>query len=382
MRVRIPYLVVKRRRSGAVAFYWQPSAELRAHGWQQARLPDGQAAAEAAARARNAEVDAWRAGQGAAPASASGPAPGTVAALIAAYRAGRDCAALKPRTRRDYEYYLELIERWAGAYRCAQITTEMVEQLYETARLKAPSKANYLLAVLRLLFAWGVKRNLAPHNPGTGVRRRAATPAARAIWSPAMLEHFIAAADAAGRPSVGTAAMLTYWWGQREGDILSLPAPREVGQALRLQQSKTGAAVTLPLDLVPQLRQRLTDELQRHRAAGRLTRTLIASEATGRPYTARRFARLVEGLRGQAAAAAAAAGDAETASLLGDAHFQRLRATAVVRLLEAGCDSLQVSAMTGHSPRSVDLIARHYMVRTTALARAAVQRRVDAEGAR
>ncbi len=44
---------------------------------------------------------------------------------------------------------------------------------------------------------------------------------------------------------------------------------------------------------------------------------------------------------------------------LQDVHFQRLRATAIVRLIEAGCDSLAVSAMTGHSPRSIDLIAKH-----------------------
>ncbi|HOT83070.1 MAG TPA: hypothetical protein PLQ12_07185 [Candidatus Defluviicoccus seviourii] len=381
MNVQIPYLVAKRRRgSVAVAYYWQPSRELRASGWRALRLPDDLGAAEAAARARNAEVTDWRAGGRQAH---PGVGAGTVAALVSAYLASQNFRALAPRTSKDYRHYLDELVTAAGGLAAASLRPELLERRHDEWAATAPAAAAYFLRVCRIVFDWGRKRGLVVRNPAAALKVRQARPGMRSIWTAATLGQFVAAADKIGRPSIGTAALLAYWWGQREGDILALRPADVSDSVMRCRQRKTGVDVVLPIDLVPGLRQRLAQHVCSPQSSGCLgaagNAALIASEATGRPYTARHFARLVEDVRCAASAAATAEGDLDSAAALATLQFQRLRATAVVRLLEAGCDGLLVSAVTGHSPRSVDLIARHYLVRTEALTALAVGRRREVE---
>src|SRR5579885_336061 len=84
MRLKIRHFVERRRASGAVAYYWVPSAHLAQRGWALRRLPDDREAAIAAAEQLNREVDAARE-RGAAPRDNAGGR--TLGHLIAAYRA-------------------------------------------------------------------------------------------------------------------------------------------------------------------------------------------------------------------------------------------------------------------------------------------------------
>jgi integrase len=63
-----------------------------------------------------------------------------------------------------------------------------------------------------------------------------------------------------------------------------------------------------------------------------------------------------------------------------DLWFMHLRHTAVTRLAEAECEIPLISAVTGHSPASVQQILSRYLVRTRQFARLAFQCRLAADG--
>lgn len=82
------------------------------------------------------------------------------------------------------------------------------------------------------------------------------------------LEKFVAAADAAGEFSIATAAMIAFYWLQRETDIIGRLAgshyrPGDAQDVARVIRHKTGEVVDLPLydkdgsALWPELMQRL-----------------------------------------------------------------------------------------------------------------------------
>src|SRR3546814_3459257 len=89
--------------------------------------------------------------------------------------------------------------------------------------------------------------------------------------------------------------------------------------ALRFEQSKTKVDIDLPVDLVPHLFQRLCEEAARWAARKVTSTTLIASEATGQPYSIDSFGHAFREVRD-----AAAVKHPEMARL----WFMRLRHTA------------------------------------------------------
>ncbi len=138
-KIKVRHFVEKPGRSGP-RFFWQPSIALRAHGWLPERLPDDHMAAIARAERLNAELDGWRKGTPLPP-EADGtakPAPsapqirrmGSVAYLIASYLASPRFAKLAPKTKREYRYTLNTIERWAGEAPVEQITAKSVQNFY------------------------------------------------------------------------------------------------------------------------------------------------------------------------------------------------------------------------------------------------------------
>lgn len=90
----------------------------------------------------------------------------------------------------------------------------------------------------------------------------------------AELRRFVTAADAGGRASIGTAAMIAYFWLQREVDILSRLSwvnyrPADAPEVARIFHYKTGELIDLPLfdsdgtSLWPELVTRLDSQPRR-----------------------------------------------------------------------------------------------------------------------
>lgn len=424
-KIKIRFFVA-RARFGRPEHWWQPSSELRAEGWRPKKLAADRAAAIEEAEAINARVDAWRRDRrvatlaaGAEPQAAPAPAPmaaprarelgrtagpaakarpGSVAWLIDEYRKDELFRRCAPKTRLEYDKHLDTIRAWAGDEPAGAIRREDVRKLYRDHKARAPAMAAAMVRVGRRL--WSVGTMLA----GAGV---AENPWARLsiegggkaglVWPREAVDWMVAAADALGASSVGTAIALNEWIGQRQGDVLRLPATfLERPPAIR--QRKRGSVARLDVRDVPAVVARL--KLQRARdeaaaAGGTLTAsTLLVDERTGRPWTEDAFRKRFAEIR----AAAAEAADGGVMAIdwqrpgfeaddprawrvsLTELQFAHLRHTAVVRLNEASVDPLGIRTITGHSLRSVDQILETYAIATGATAKAALAKRLAHEG--
>jgi Phage integrase family. len=396
--------------------YWSPSRELVADGWPTVRLDDHAQRAAAQAEACNAWLDAWRgsrvlvpsadalsawaragqaadaltdwvlghpdtAGAKARKRSRAGTAPAsavTVAALVRRYMRSAEWRELARKTQRAYEQNLAVIEAAFGDLPVALVTSARAKRLYE--RLRAtPAKAGAVVVMGRILWKYGQSESLFAGNPWRLVTVRGNRRQSGRLWSDAAIAAVTAAADAAGWHSVGTAVTLNHWLGQREGDVLAFARANWRDGRLAVTQSKTKAPVHLPIHIVPHLAARLDAELARQAAAGIAGTTLLLHDRTRQPWAEDAFRHTFAEVRQAAIAAARTAGAQDLAAELDGLQFMHLRHTAVTRLYEASCDVALICAITGHSPRNVEMIIERYCIATPRLAEAAFRKRMAAE---
>lgn len=366
-RPKVRYLIAKPGRSGRVRWFWQPSADLRARGWHPHRLADelGQAITEA--EKLNADLDAWRRGETIHEGARA--QPGSVGALINAYKASRHYTKLRASTRRGYDQCLRWIDSWAGDAPARAITPRLVQRFYEGMVTETPAKANATLRVLRLLLEYARREDWIGANPASRPGLIGNAEKGR-VWSAEAVAFFVEAADKMGLHSIGTAIMLDEWLGQRQGDVLALPRAAYRDARITVAQSKTGAVVELPIGMVPALVDRLEAELQRQRDKKLAGTALLLCEATGQPWKADFFRHEFARVREKAAAKWP-----ECEGL----WFMHLRHTAVTRLAEAGCELPMIAAVTGHTLAGCQTIIDRYLVRTAGMARAAFAKRIAKE---
>lgn len=362
--LKVRYLVAKPR-SGGVRYYWQPHAELVAVGFRPRRLPDELAAALAAAEGLNAELDAWRAGAPA-PGLAARPAPGTLDALIALFKADeRHWARLSPATQRSYGQALGLIAPALGHLPVARFDHELVDLFYDAQFRRAPAFANLALRVLRRVLFFGVRKGWLAMNPAAKPGMIGLAPR-QSLWSPDALAAFVAAADAEGRASIGTAVVLAGNLAQRQGDVLRLHWNQLALGRFRFRQRKTGQAVDVPCSAA------LTARLA---GCARSAGPIVVSEETGAPYRSDNFRHLFARLRAVAAAGLPGADGwptVEPCPGLLELWFMDLRRTGMVELAEAGATLVEIAAVSGHSIERTRQILETYLVRTSAMATAAI----------
>lgn len=397
MKLRVPYLVAKGP-DGGPPFYWQPSAKIRAAGARPERLPDEITAAMARARELNIRHGVSALEPGMVPKAA--PARGTIRGLILDYKRSVHFTKLAPATRRSYAQALDRIDQWMGDKRPTAISPSLVHQLYRGLARRAPVFAHMIVRVGRRL--WSAGRLLgAVGDANPWAKQSLPTPPKSGLcWPREAVDAFVAAADAMGHHSMGTAVLLNEWLGQREADLLRLPRTIVQNGEVPLRQNKTRASVRLPVGMVPHLVRRVAEECARQERRGQISTSLIISEATGRPYRADHFRHLFAAIRdtaalGDPALGIPAAPTFDVDFLVPEAtesdpdafrisfeqlQFRHLRHTAVVRMAEAGVDVLLIAAVTGHSENSVNAIMKHYAIKTGRMAREAFRQRLSHEG--
>lgn len=367
----IQYLTTRAGKHGATRFYWQPSAALKRAGWALVSLGTDQDTAIKAAQALNNQVADWKAGGEAKKGTAAARkavtahmARNTVGGLIAEFRL-RHLPTLEASTQRTYNDCLKTIERWAGKAPIAAIDIERVEtfqkELSKPAKPGGPERITRqasTMRVARTLFKWGIKKRLMPNsNPFSEVAIK--TPDARdQIWPDHCIEAMVAAADAAGNASIGTAVLLAANTGQREGDILKLQWNQWQAGRIRLRQGKT--RVWVGVRAVAQLRQRLDALADANRARTVPATTILTRETDGAAYPAHYFQ--TEFKRIKLLAIAAGAAD------LDGLQYRDLRRTCIVRLAEAGVDLPGIAAISGHQIESCKRILETYLPRTEVMA--------------
>lgn len=410
--MKVPYLVILLGgKAKPPRYFWQPSATLRAAGWRQQRVPADwrglhdpaalEAAAMAKARALNAEVNAWR--SGAPPAAIPGQPepkksarekiPGSIAHVIALYRLSDGWKRKAAKTQRAYNQNLDVIEQWNGDAPVRAITPKMVQELYAALQPKVPAKANAVIGMARILLGFARREGLVTVNAAAQPALIGTKPSGM-IWPLAAVPLFVKHADALKAWSIGTAILFNHWLGQREADVLKMRRPRASDGALIIRQNKTGAGVKLAVGVVPQLVARLDAETERQAkdvvtSIEAAKQPFLLNELTGLPYTEDDFRHRFAEIRAAAAkeiatfvadhVVAGSAEDLDQVIRTADLKFMHLRHTAVVRLAEAEVDIPGISAITGHTLKSVTMILERYLVRTGAMAEGAFRKRIEHE---
>jgi len=434
--IRIPCLIPRTNKGGITSWYWQPSATLARAGWKPLALGKDEGAAIAAARARNAEVAAWKGGGAIASAAKikQREQTGTLAHLITRYErdvlngktpAGKSLIA--DSTARTYRTSLKKLKAWGGKHPLAFITPARVRALRD-AMLAAPHPtdpakggighhaAHQCLKMGRNLFGFAEEVELIPRGSNPFWKFKLAAPPPRdVIWSPLAREAMMAAAHDAGMPSLALAIMLGFAIGQREGDILSLTQrkylplaehqcrPEDyatlaaaaldgVPHAITVKQHKTSKWIAVPVRR--SVCAAMDAAILRAKAAGSMMVLLDdtrADEVTGKTATYRgisgqsRFQRDFAEIRIAAALQASKDGESELAEELATLKFLDLRRTCVVYLGEMGMDAHQIAAITGHDIDSTQRILETYMPMTTGRAAstiALIERREQADAAK
>ena len=268
------------------------------------------------------------------------PNPGTLGALIAAYRRSPEFLELAPRTRFDYQKVFDYL-RPLDADPLVTITSAYVIEVRDAAFAAHKRRfANYVLSVLRLLLKWGAVRDLVETNQAAAVpklrRPRNMAPANRP-WTDEEYETVIAAAEG----GIKIAIALGRFTGIPEGDMVRLPRSAYDGNWISWRRGKTGNPVDLPAH--PDLKAILDD-----RQSAPIEAMMIVAGVKGRPYTESGFRTmffgLIRSLREQ--------------GLVGShLTFQGLRTTAATALAEAGCSTQTIMAVTGHS---TEAMVSHY----------------------
>ncbi|GGD74145.1 hypothetical protein [Croceicoccus mobilis] len=412
-KIRIPCLVGKTNAAGITSWYWQPSAYLRKNGWKAISLGKNETDAINAARAQNERVEEWKDG-GSKPREVKKRINrGTVAGLIARYReeimegTKQDGSpVLADSTKKTYNTALRKLEAWAGKHPLAFITRSRVRVL-RNAMMADPEKggighhaAHQTLKMGRTLFAFAIDCELVETNPFDNFRL-AAPPPRDVIWSPAAREAMMAAAAAAGMPSIALAVELGFATGQREADLLHLShrqyvaipehkmqpedfatlaalAPDHTPRGIRVRQRKTKAWIEVPV--VNDTRNRIEAAIRSARAGG--VTTVLMDDTRPREgglqglYEGKagqtRFQRDFAAVRTAAAAQAENSGDTELAQELAGIEFRDLRRTCVVFMGELGLDAHLIAAITGHDIDETQKILKTYMPRTTGRAARAI----------
>ena len=274
---------------------------------------------------------------------------GTLQEVFNDYQRSPAFTALADATREGYKRRLPAIEAEFGDMPIKALTDSRVRGEFldwrDRLAAKSPREADYHLAILALMLAWGMDRGRVPANPAAKPGRLYQPDRTDHIWQDADVQAFLAKAG----PQLRLPFLLALWTGQRRGDVLRMPWGAYDGATIRLTQSKGKRRVVVPLGA----------ELRAVLDATKRKATVICVTSRGTRWTGSGFS-------------ASFRKACEAAGIEG-LTFHDLRGTAVTRLAAAGCTVPEIATITGHSLKTVEaMLDRHYLSRDVGMAESAI----------
>lgn len=241
---------------------------------------------------------------------------------------------LKPGTQRNYRRWLDTIKGDVGRFQIKDLSPVAVRAMRDSIKVKsAATTADMCVMVVSVLWKFASEFCHLPlgHNPTHGVARVHTERIPRRPWPDSVVAKALTQPDAALR----LALSLLLYTGQREGDVIRMKwdAIRKLdggADEIFVIQEKTGTKVWIPLhrDL-----RALLDQMPH-------VSEFILNSSLGRPFSSSQS--LYEKIK-------------TTLNRIGEGSYvpHGLRATAAVRLIEAGCSEDQAAAITGHRDLNV-----------------------------
>lgn len=394
------YFKAVARAGGRFVYKWEPGPNLRAEGWQSVDLGDDFVTAVKKAEARNAELDAWRAG-------ASANVPQKVATSDHRYATWADLERrfngpeglegvsyktgkpYSPKTRAEYRSRMRFLREWAGngAMKLRHISAESVIDLRNTlVKGATPNTAAGILRVLSVMTGWAEFHGLIERGKDPAKRLNIPEPQSRRKRVQPEVVEAIAAYAAApdqGWPSIALAVRLGFYMVQRPGDLraltefnwrratdiaahdrAALAGPDGEVWTFRLKQQKTGAWVDLavPHGLRAQVDAALAVQRQRWAESARNSAVpVLADHTTGEAWHERNFQKYIRFAIDGARAAAEKAGDEFLVDQLTGLQFRDLRRSGMCWLRDLGVPVPLIAARSGHSIQETQRILDTYM---------------------
>jgi hypothetical protein len=376
----------KRLKRGAVAYYWEPPT------WGKKALcpidaealgTDYGAAKQRCDEILNPQFHAWRRKDASITPAAQ---PGTFNWMVAVYKDTPKYRELPVKTRKSFDAALALASKFKlrdgrlfGVLSLSSIKEDAADRLFEKLKHKDDGRVRLRTALLTMQVcrrAWNVARRAKPEqiplaNPFAKMGISYTAKQTRPV-SHADLVVFVKAADEAGEASIGTAAMIAFFWLQRQVDILGRLAwtqyrPGDAPDCVRVFHYKTGELMDLPLydedgtALWPDLMERL-DSCSR-----RGTLIVMRDKPDRRrkvhlPWKEDHFRHRVSEIR-------------DAAGINNQAKFMGLRHGGNIEGADAGLTDAQLRALSGH--RTTAALLR-YAQETKQQRRAGARRRLDA----
>lgn len=143
----------------------------------------------------------------------------------------------KPATVKLYTLAARKLQAIFSEFAPSQVTPAHVAQM-RMALSDTPSMANRSVAVLRLVFKWGVNQQRVDSNPAIGAEREKERPRTRRITEQ---EYRAIRAKASERLQI--VMELCYCTAQRVGDVLTLKREHLLDDGVYIRQAKTGTEV-------------------------------------------------------------------------------------------------------------------------------------------
>jgi hypothetical protein len=274
------YVIAKRLASGRTAFYYNVPKLYRELGCAVPNTPlgtdytiaCGEDGRGGRAAALNAAFDEWnRLRQGLPLTGERAPVYGTLRWLFQEYRRSKAyLEKVAPRSRRDYERTMQLIESIVtkkgdklGDRLIRSVTPISTDKIYEKILVapdgERPRQAEKAVALCRR--AWRVVHRLYPTvfnrdvpNPWDGVTIKRRVKAKKAAVTREDVYRFANGAINLGKPEAAAAAVICFEWLQRPENVLAgiLRWPdyrsKEWPSAIKILHHKTGAVVWHPLE--------------------------------------------------------------------------------------------------------------------------------------
>lgn len=250
--------------------------------------------------------------------------------LLRIYEKSPEFTQLAPNTQRSYLNSLGKASRMLRDRDGRSVPVDAIEP-QDVMRLRDEladgQGANQVVRSIGALYAWAISpgRKHATKNPAFGVPML--TEGEHEPWPQWLIE------EALGDPAVSAAVALLYFSGQRIGDVVRMRWTDIVNGLIEVRQQKTD--IPLSIAMLPELVDQLAEVPRRS--------FTILTNAEGEPWSTSALRQSLQ---------AWARGKGQKIVPHG------LRKNAVNALLEAGCSSAEVNAITGQDLRTIEHYAK------------------------
>jgi hypothetical protein len=262
------YMVARRLKSGSTAYYWVIPTWAKKNGCVLNIEVLGTDYANAKKRCDellNPQFDAWRKREDIALPFGQA-APDSFDWMVAIYKSSPHYQKLPAKTRKSYDAALKLASqhplkdgRKFGMLSLSSITPGAADRLFAKLKERSNGGERVRTAVLSVTVckrAWNIARRDKPKivpwlNPFDKMELTYEPKPTRPVTHDELV-RFVKAADEAGESSLGTAAMIAYYWLQREEDIIARFSwnhyrPVDLPHIARIFHHKTRELVDIPL---------------------------------------------------------------------------------------------------------------------------------------